>query len=51
MLCSCAEGFCLEKNLLVSFIAFTVWEYPAAIPHEVMKKQKVMSIVIFLKKV
>lgn len=36
-----------KKNLSVSFIAFTVWEYPQAIPHEVMKKQKVISIVIF----
>lgn len=40
----------LLENLSVSFTAFTVWEYPPVIPHEVMKKQKVISIVIFLKK-
>lgn len=36
----------LLENLSVSFTAFTVWEYPPAIPHEVMKKQKVISIMI-----
>lgn len=39
----------LLENLSVSFTALPVLEYPQAIPHELMKIQKVISIVILKK--